>query len=92
MTWESFQLILTDHTTSITTLDSDNTFRNFTSCAATSDNSIDLEPGEMVFAGNFNTLFHTTDPTGHNFTATFTFCSENGGAGTCIERSITFTP
>ena len=32
------------------------------------------------------------DPAGHSFTAIFRLCSENGLAGTCLEKTLSFNP
>ncbi len=91
-TWESFYIVITDTTTSVTTEDWDNVFRNFTTCAATTDNSDNLEPGDRVFAGNFNTGGFNYNPTGHNLTATITLFSEEGSTGRSMTKSISFSP
>ncbi len=92
VTWESYQVVITDLTTSITFLDSDNAFRNFTDCSPTSDNLHDLEPGEMGVGGNFNEGGLPYNPAGHSITATFTLFTENGLVGQSAEKNITFTP
>ncbi len=48
-----------------------------------------LAPGEAGFAGY---AFSIASPLGHSILATIKVCTQDGLAGTCQEKSITFTP
>jgi hypothetical protein len=56
-------------------------------CALVSEDQ-NLEAGEIGYTlcGPFG------NPAGHAFTATIRVCSQDGMAGTCLEKTITFTP
>ncbi len=88
ITWESNHITATDHVTSETkTVDRD-TFPDLSGCiVATADDN--LEPGEV---GITTTAGFSANPAGHNMTATIRVCSLDGIAGTCLEKTITFTP
>ncbi|MFA5873603.1 MAG: SH3 domain-containing protein, partial [Anaerolineales bacterium] len=88
VTWQSIKIYFTDSDTAETRTRTYDIFRHVSECVITNVLQ-DLEPNEVgvVSVG----LFYY-DPTGHNITATFTLCTENGLAGTCETRTITFTP
>jgi hypothetical protein len=90
ITWESNRVIATDQTTSETTTIDQNTFPEYADagCAVISD-SMNLEPGETAHTSS-NAF--SADPTGHPVTATVRVCSKDGMQGTCVEKTITFTP
>jgi len=91
ITWESYRLVMYDSNTSTTTTYQQDVFGDY-DCWGTISQWDDLEPGEAGVTGNYGTgLFHY-NPIGHNMTATFTVCSLEGQAGTCVDKSITFTP
>jgi len=90
ITWESIRVIATDLTTSESNSMDWNAFRNYNvaGCAFVSEDQ-NLEGGE---AGYHTTTSFSADPTGHNFTVTVRVCSLDGLAGTCLEKTINFTP
>ena len=90
LTWESIRVTATDQTTTQSNTVDWNSFLNYnvSGCALISEDQ-NLEAGEVGY--------HTTDtfavnPAGHNFMATIRVCSLNGLAGTCLDKTITFTP
>jgi hypothetical protein len=90
VTWESNRVIATDQATAVTVAIDRNTFPlvNDIGCAPVSAD-LNLEAGEVGFTST-NTF--GTNPAGHPFTATIRVCSLDGMAGTCLEKTITFTP
>lgn len=90
VTWESNRVIATDQTTSETTTIDQNTFPEYADagCAVLSD-AVNLEPGETAYTSS-NAF--SADPTGHPITGTVRVCSKDGMLGTCVEKTITFTP
>jgi hypothetical protein len=91
ITWESIRIILTDNTAASTTTHVLDSFRSYEVCAVES-NQLNLEPGEGGHVANVNPGQLSYDPAGHNFTAVFRLCSLDGLAGTCLDKTITFTP
>lgn len=92
VTWKSYRVDVTDSTTSTTKTYSFDDFIDLTGCGPAANILQDLEPAESGVAGNWGTGTFGYNPAGHNFTATFTLCSQDGMAGTCTNRSINFTP
>jgi len=92
ITWESINIVITDNTASTTTtthtLDS---FRSYEGCALEMD-QLNLDPGEGGHVSNINPGQLNYNPSGNQFTAVFKLCSENGLAGTCLTKTINFTP
>jgi hypothetical protein len=88
LTWESNQVTVTDHDTSLTW---DITYDNFpyysSSCVKSADSN--LEQGEVGYTTSHGFVI---DPSGHSMSATVVVCSKDGLAGTCKEKTITFTP
>ena len=89
VTWESIQITATDQVTHQTRTLHEDIFRRVIVGCAYSSPSQNVEAGETVdaYAPNFN-----ADPTGHSIEATIRLCSQDGLAGTCLEKTITFTP
>ena len=90
VTWESNRVIATDQVTAETNVSDRNDFPNHNDigCALVSAD-LNLEAGEVGFT---TTTSFSANPAGHNFTATIRVCSLDGMAGTCLEKTITFTP
>jgi len=88
--WESNQVTATDANASATKTASYDTFPNYKSSDCTLlDSSLNLDPGET---GTTSVFGFPGLPTGHHFTATIKVCSQNGLAGVCLEKTISFTP
>ncbi len=90
VTWESNRVIATDQATSETHTINRNNFPNYNDagCALVSAD-LNLEAGEV---GHTSTANFSANPAGHSMTATIRVCSLDGMAGTCLEKTITFTP
>jgi len=90
LSWESNKITATDANASATETASYDTFPNYNSSNCSLISSImNLDPGE---SGTTSVFGFPGLPTGHNFTATIKVCSENGLAGVCLEKTISFTP
>ena len=88
LTWESDLVKVTDKNTSVLVKVSRDNFPYYSStCDETADQN--LEPGEV---GYTTSAAFSTNPHGHAMSATVTLCSKNGLDGTCLEKTITFTP
>jgi hypothetical protein len=88
--WESVQVKTTDPTTSVILNGPvSNTFEDWNGCLVSVAQQ-DLMPGE---AGETNSGFSFGyNPAGHALQATITLCSQNGLAGTCLVKTLNFTP
>lgn len=82
--FESFQLSITDTDTSTTLSNDGNSFGQSPTCLTTSVDP--LEPGASVYIG---TGF-VPPIAGHTITAELELCTEDGYAGICLTKSITF--
>jgi hypothetical protein len=91
ITWQSIQLTITDNTTSAVFTHTLDTFRSYNGCVM-EFNQLDLTPGETGPVTNVNPGQLGYNPAGHSYTAVFKLCSEDGLGGTCLEKTITFTP
>jgi hypothetical protein len=91
ITWESIRIVITNNTASSTTTHTLDSFRSYEGCSVES-NQQNLEPGEGGHVANINPGQFNYDPSGDQFTAVVTVCSENGLAGTCLSKTINFTP
>jgi hypothetical protein len=88
LTWESYSLSLHDTTHGDTGTRSSNEFINYDSWCSPIETLLDLTPGE---AGTTSVIMHMIhDPSGDHFDAVLTLCSQNGLAGNCLTKSITF--
>ena len=92
LTWESYQVVVTDANTSITTTYAKDDFTDVGTFCVITNTLVDLTPGEVGVSGNWGVGLFSYNPAGHNMSATFKLCTENGIAGTCLEKSITFVP
>ncbi len=88
VTLESNQVITTDQTTGETKTTTLNTFPIYNVCSQESIQE-DLSPGEV--GGTTNSGF-SSNPVGHAIKATIRVCSQDNMAGTCLEKTFTFTP
>jgi hypothetical protein len=91
ITWESIKIVITNTTASTTTTHKLNRFRSYEGCSVES-NQENLEPGEGGHVANINPGELDYDPAGDHFKAVFKLCSEDDLDGTCVEKTITFTP
>jgi hypothetical protein len=90
LSWESNQVTVTDANASATETASYDTFPNYNSSDCSLISSImNLDPGE---SGTTSVFGFGANPAGHNFTATIKVCSQNGLAGICLSKTISFTP
>jgi uncharacterized protein YgiM (DUF1202 family) len=87
LTWESDQVTVTDQNTSVTKTTTQDNFPYYSSACATGADQ-NLEKGEV---GYTTSAGFADDPTGHAMSATLRICSQNGMAGTCQEKTLTFT-
>jgi hypothetical protein len=88
---ESIRIIVTDNTTATTTTNQLDSFRSYNGCVLDVEKPA-LPPGQGAVVSNVNPGQFNYNPAGHNITAAFTICSANGLGGTCINRTINFTP
>jgi hypothetical protein len=90
LSWESNQVSATFLSSSITKTAQYDTFPNYNSsgCGLISS-ALNLDPGE---SGTTSVFGFGSNPSGHNFTATIKVCSQNGLAGVCLSKTISFTP
>jgi hypothetical protein len=87
-TWESNRIIVTDQTTGETQTIARDEFPLYNGCDRASYD-INLDPGEV---GISTSAGLSANPAGDSLTATIRVCSKDGMAGTCQEKTITFTP
>ena len=92
LTWQSYKVDVTDSNTSVTKSYTGDEFLDSTSTCIATTTLLDLTPGETGFTGNWYGGLFGYNPAGHHITATFRLCSEDGMAGTCTSKSISFTP
>jgi hypothetical protein len=88
LTWQSWDLSIDDTVSSTTALESDDKFMDITGCGSVNIQD-DLSPGET---GKLYSGAIPSNPEGHLIKASIKLCSADGLAGTCISKSITFTP
>jgi hypothetical protein len=88
LTWESDQVSVTDQATSVTKTI---TYDNFPYYSSTCDTGVDLnlEKGEVGYTTSDG---FAVNPAGHAMAALIQVCSQDGMVGTCLQKSITFTP
>ncbi|MBM3145989.1 MAG: hypothetical protein FJ010_13680 [Chloroflexi bacterium] len=90
LTFQSVATTVTDTVTSETVNYNNDEFREYNACVlnlATLQD--DLAPTEVGFSTSESL---SNDPSGHQINATITLCTQNGLAGTCITRNLSFTP
>jgi hypothetical protein len=88
LTFKSILLAAADTTSNTTVSLSDNKFTNLNGCSS-SDSRNTLAMGEKLIVSSPPFAY---DPTGHNFRATITLCSDINVNGTCITRIVEFKP
>ena len=88
ITFRSILLAAADTTSNTTVSLSDNKFTNINGCSS-SDSKTTLSPGEKLVVSSPPFAY---DPTGHNFRATVTLCSDINVSGTCVTRIVEFKP
>ncbi len=88
VTWQSFQTIVTDTMTTETVTAQRNFFDQYINCILGVSQD-DLAPGE---AGEAYSLIFSVDPWGHLFTASIRLCTLDNLLGTCITKTLSFTP
>ena len=91
VTWESIRMTITDNTTATTFTHTLDSFRSYGGCLI-EGNQQELMPGEAGMVTNVNPGQLNYNPAGHSITAVIRICSVNGLAGTCLEKTISFTP
>ena len=87
--WQSYQTTVTDTVTTSTEVYQNDIFMDYDSVCTVSLTQNDLTPGET---GNASSDAFFVNPAGHPMTATIKVCSADGLGGTCLSKSITFTP
>jgi len=87
MVWQSGLVVLRDDTNGTDILGSG--LDKFLDPNGALPDSEDLAQGEtgLLYSGS---IFY--NPSGHHLSITVTVCSENGLAGTCINKATTLTP
>jgi uncharacterized protein YgiM (DUF1202 family) len=88
LTLESDKVTVTDQNTSVTKTTTQDNFPYYSSACATAAD-LNLEAGEVGYTTSDG---FADDPAGHAMSATLRVCSQNGMAGTCQEKTLTFTP
>ena len=91
VTWESVKVDVTDTATATAKTHTRDSFKRFTGCAPSGED-LNLESGETGFATTVAPGQFAYNPTGHAMTAVVTVCSQNALAGTCLNKTISFTP
>jgi hypothetical protein len=91
ITWESIRIIVTNNTASTTTTHLADIFRSYEGCPVESS-QLNLDPGEGGHVATVNPGQINYNPVGIPFTAVIKVCSQNGLAGTCLEKTVNFTP
>ena len=87
--WQSYYSATTDTNLSVTQTSQWDEFEDYSPACVKLSSQDDLAPGESgkAWSGGF-----ASNPTGHYISATIKLCSLDGLGGTCISKSITFTP
>jgi uncharacterized protein YgiM (DUF1202 family) len=91
LTWESIRIVASDNTAVSSTTHTRDSFKSFNGCAVDIEQN-SLGPGVMGLVTSTSPGEIAYDPTGHSFTATVTLCSQDALAGTCVSRTLNFTP
>ena len=90
LVWQSVSVTVTDTVTTEAVNYTDNEFKEYIACVLNLGTlQDDLGPTEVGFSTS-NSL--SADPTGHLIDATIKLCSQDGLAGTCITKNLSFTP
>ena len=88
--WDSVQIIVTDTVTSTSKTHVSDDFTEYAGCAQTV-NQDDLTAGEPGGVTTVSNPF-PYDPSGNAMQAKVKVCSQEGMTGTCMHKTITFTP
>jgi len=91
LTWQSIRITVTDNTVPAVFVHTQDNFRSFSGCVLELDQQ-DLTPGETGPVASVSPGHFAYNPAGHSFTVMFKLCSENGLAGTCVEKTIAVNP
>jgi hypothetical protein len=91
ITWESIKVVVTDTVTDITKTLTGDSFKRYNGCTVSGED-LNLEPGEVGYTSTVPPAQFLSNPAGHAMTAVITVCSKNGLAGTCLSKSVSFTP
>ena len=91
ITWESVKISVTDTDKGVTKTHTRDSFKRWSGCTSGSEDQ-NLEPGETGYATTVLPGQFTYKPTGHAMKATITVCSKDGLAGTCLSKTVSFTP
>lgn len=91
VTWESVKIVMKDTVTSTVKTHTRDSFKSYSGCTASGEDQ-NLEAGEVGKATSVSPGQFTYDPSDHAMKAVVTVCSENGLAGTCMSKTLTFTP
>ncbi len=86
--WQSFQTIVTDTVTAETVHVQSNFFDQFVNCNLGVSQD-DLAPGEP---GEAYSLVFSVNPFGHLLSASIKLCTLDNQLGSCITKTLTFTP
>jgi hypothetical protein len=87
-TWQSYQTTVTDTVTAVTAVYSRDQFDDYIGCAAGLTQN-DLTPGEPGYA---HSNIFLANPGGHAMVAVVKVCSLDGLGGTCVNKTLNFTP
>jgi hypothetical protein len=88
VTWQSFQTITTDTVTAQTVTVQSNDFHQFINCSL-GVSQADLTPGE---SGEANSLIFAVNPSGHLLSASIKLCTLDNLGGSCVTKTLSFTP
>jgi hypothetical protein len=89
VSWESNRIKVTDQDTSEEHTSSYDDFPNVSNGCAVASDDLNLAPGET---GATTSDGFSANPAGHSFKANIRVCSRDGLDGTCLDKTITFTP
>lgn len=90
-TWQYEQITGSDTVTGFAISHSSNTFSEWAGCDPGISQS-DLTPGEESYILNVNPGKLAYNPTGNLISLTVKLCTQDGGAGICVSKPISFTP
>jgi hypothetical protein len=90
MTWESYAITLHNVAHATTATGSADEFVGYDDWCGSTGSQSDLAPGETGTASVVTHLAY--NPAGETFDTTLQLCSQNGLGGTCLSRTISFTP
>jgi hypothetical protein len=91
LTWESIRVFADDGTVAYSNTTQLDHFQDLSGCAFQSDQGA-LLPGQTVYVTSNSADKIPYNPTGHDFMATIKLCSADGLSGSCLSKTISFTP